>query len=89
MTTKTVDAVYEDGILRLAETIDIAARSHVRVRIEIPSSGEATGSHLEERRRALPPDKRELLDRVRGLRDRTPRVGFNIVEALREMREHG
>ncbi|MCP4658554.1 MAG: antitoxin family protein [bacterium] len=38
MITKPIEATYDDGALRLAEPLDLAPRSRVRVRIEIPSS---------------------------------------------------
>ncbi len=47
------------------------------------------GSDLANRRLALPPEKRDLLERVRRLRDEIPRVDFDIVGALRDMRAHG
>jgi predicted DNA-binding antitoxin AbrB/MazE fold protein len=87
--TKTINAIYEDGTLKLEEPVDLTARSRVRVRIEIPSSDSGTDPGLESRRGALPAEKRELLERVRTLRDSTPKVGFDIVDALRDMRENG
>ncbi len=38
MITKTIEAIYDEGALRLAEPLDLAPKSHVRVRIEIPSA---------------------------------------------------
>ena len=34
--TRTVDAIYEDGLLRLEEPVDLRERTQVRVRIELP-----------------------------------------------------
>ena len=90
MITKTVEATYEDGVLTLDEPVDLAWRSRVRVQIEIPLPGDGLPeSGAEAREPALSPESRELLQRVRTLRDKIPRVGFDIVEALREIREHG
>ncbi len=90
MIMKTVEATYEDGVLTLDEPVDLATRSRVRVQIEIPvARNRTTGSDLASRRLALPPEKRDLLERVRRLRDEIPRVDFDIVGALRDMRAHG
>lgn len=35
MPTKTLEATYDNGVLRLAEPLDLAPRSRVRVRIEL------------------------------------------------------
>ena len=90
MVTKTVDATYEDGVLKLDEPVDLARRSRVRVQIEIPLSDDRVSEPFAaDERHALSPERRELLRRVRALRDKIPRVDFDIVEALREIREHG
>ncbi len=90
MLTKTIAATYEDGVLRLDEPVDLARRSRVRVRIEIPAPDDhASDADVASRRLALSPEKRELLDRVRRLRDRIPRTGSDIVRALRDIRENG
>ncbi len=88
--TKTIEATYEDGILKLDEPVDLAGRSRVRVQIEIPTPDDhSPDADLTSRRLALSPEKRELLERVRRLRDRIPRTDFDIVTALRDIREHG
>jgi predicted DNA-binding antitoxin AbrB/MazE fold protein len=88
--TKTVEATYEDGVLTLDEPVDLAGKSRVRVQIEIPlPDDDLPESGAEPRRLALSSERRELLQRVRTLRDKIPRMDFDIVEALREIREHG
>ena len=90
MITKTVEATYEDGVLTLDEPVDLAGRRRVRVQIEIPLPDDnLPESGSETREPALSPERRELLQRIRTLRDKIPRVDFDIVEALREIREHG
>ncbi len=41
--TRTVEATYEDGILKLAEPVDLTTRSRVRLSIEIPPPGDESG----------------------------------------------
>lgn len=36
MIIKTLEATYDDGALRLAEPLDLAPQSRVRVQVEIP-----------------------------------------------------
>ncbi len=90
MITKTVEATYEEGVLKLDEPVALATRSRVRVKIEIPEPERlASDARLEGGKLALSPEKRELLERVRRLRDRIPRLDFDIVGALRDIRENG
>lgn len=89
--TKPLNAIYEDGVLRLEEPVAIEKRTRVRVRIEIPDPPREISprDEVERRRLRLSPEKRALFDRIRTLRDKTPPVEFNIVETLREFREQG
>jgi predicted DNA-binding antitoxin AbrB/MazE fold protein len=91
MMPKPVNAIYEDGVLRLEEPVELEKKTRARVRIEIPDAPQESSSkdEIERRRLDLAPGKRALFDRVRALREKTPPVGFNIVEALREFRENG
>ncbi len=90
MITKTIAATYEKGVLKLDEPVDLATRSRVRVKIEIPEPERpAAEAPREAGKLALSPEKRALLERVRGLRDRIPRLDFDIVGALRDIRENG
>ncbi|HEX4961521.1 MAG TPA: antitoxin family protein [Thermoanaerobaculia bacterium] len=91
MMTKSVNAIYEDGVLRLEEPVELEKRSRVRVRIEIPDTPQEGSSRgeVERRRLHLAPGKRALFDRIRALREKAPPVEFDIVETLRKFREHG
>lgn len=48
MITKTLDAIYDDGALRLAQPLDLAPKSHVRVRVEIPPPRDASAELLAQ-----------------------------------------
>lgn len=91
MMPKPVNAIYEDGVLRLEEPVELKKKTRVRVQIEVPDTPQESSSRddVERRRLHLAPGKRALFDRIRALREKTPVVGFNIVDALREFRENG
>lgn len=90
MITKTVGATYEKGVLKLDEPVDLATSSRVRVKIEIPEPERpAADARRQGETLALSPEKRDLLERVRRLRDRIPLLDFDIVGALRDIRENG
>jgi predicted DNA-binding antitoxin AbrB/MazE fold protein len=61
--TKTMEATYDDGVLRLAEPLDLALRSRVLVRIEIPVSQVSDAQLLAELNEAYAdaPDEDETL----------------------------
>ena len=76
--TKTMDAIYEDGLLRLAESVSLHERTWVRVHIELPDplpaeSPPARGPiaamqrliELTEGSRASDEDLQHFMDRVR------------------------
>ena len=48
MITKAMEATYDDGTLRLAEPLDLAPESRVRVRIEIPPATGSSNRLLEQ-----------------------------------------
>jgi predicted DNA-binding antitoxin AbrB/MazE fold protein len=106
--TTTIDAVYQDGMLKLDESMDLGAGTRVRVRIEIPEMAgpEPPGrepvagrgdlaearSRLRDRDRRIlemSPEARSLFEEIRTLRDKIPPVDFDIVESIREFRDHG
>lgn len=92
MTTTTMDAIYEDGVLRLEEPMDLENRTRVRVRIEIPepiAEGVLPMRESDRRRSAMTPANRDLFDRVRSLREKMGPIDMDIVEELRDIREHG
>ena len=39
--TKSTEAVFQDGVLRLLEPLDIAPNTRVRITVEVPEAGEA------------------------------------------------
>lgn len=44
--TKTMDAIYENGLLELAEPIPLQGRARVRVVIELPDVHERSGAKM-------------------------------------------
>jgi predicted DNA-binding antitoxin AbrB/MazE fold protein len=88
--TKSLGAIYEDGVLRLDEPVELERRARVRVRIEIPDAPEERTSQtvVDLRGRRLAPDKVALFTRIQALRERTPPVDFSLTDALREIREN-
>ncbi len=66
MTIKTIEAIYNDGTLRLAEPLDLAPKSQVRVRIEIPSSLNSSTellTHLNEAYANTPDEDERVLQK--------------------------
>jgi predicted DNA-binding antitoxin AbrB/MazE fold protein len=61
--TKAIEATYDDGVLRLAEPLDLAPKSRVLVRIEIPVSQISDADLLAELNEAYAdaPDEDEAL----------------------------
>lgn len=104
--TKTMEAIYENGLLELAEPIPLQGRARVRVAIEFPDprpdppqpvgqaksspSASAAAHQSAFRRRAakMSPENLALYEKVEALREKIGPLDFNVVEALRELREH-
>lgn len=92
MTATTMDAIYEDGVLRLEEPVELENRTRVRVRIEIPEpvAEQALPMRESDRRRSvMTPENMALFDQVRSLREKMGPIDLDIVEELRDIREHG
>lgn len=105
--TKTMEAIYENGLLELAEPIPLQGRARVRVAIEFPDprpdppqpvsqatsspSASAEASHqsaLQYRAAKMSPENRALYKKVEALRERIGPLDFDVVETLRELRDH-
>lgn len=105
--TKTVEAIYENGLLELMEPIPLKGRARVRVVVEIPESGpepshggrsapspsvpgaeSANNATLRRQLSRMSPENRSLFEKVRALRKRIGPVSVDVVETLRELREH-
>ena len=94
--TKTMDAIYENGLLELAEPIPLPGRTRVRVAIELPdaqvtSSPDAGAesrrqSALRRRLAKMSPENHALYKKVEALREKIGPLDFDVVEALRELR---
>jgi predicted DNA-binding antitoxin AbrB/MazE fold protein len=105
--TKTMEAIYENGLLELAEPIPLQGRARVRVSIELPDprpdasqsvsqatsslsvSAEATQqSNLRRQATKMSPENHALYKKVEALREKIGPLDFDVVEALRELRDH-
>lgn len=105
--TKTMEAIYENGLLELAEPIPLQGRARVRVAIELPDPrpdppqpfGQATSppsanaeatrqSALRRRTAKMSPENHALYKTVEALREKIGPLDFDVVEALRELRDH-
>jgi len=99
--TKTMDAIYENGRLELAEPIPLLGRARVRVAIELPDAspalaqvtappdtgGESRGQSVLRRRLAkMSPENHALYKKVEALREKIGPLDFDAVGALRELR---
>ena len=99
--TRTVEAIYEGGVLKPVTPIDLEGKTRVLLHIEAadtntrPLAEEAfhfsrTDSRdLVARLESLSPENRTLYERIQHLRSSMSPVDFDIVEALNELREHG
>lgn len=54
---KTLEAVYEGGVLRLLDRLDVAERAHVQVTVWLPDE---SNPERGKRERALPPGAGEF-----------------------------
>jgi len=99
--TKTMEAIYENGLLELSEPIPLQGRARVRVAIELPdaspdlaqvTSPPSAGAEskrqgvLRRRLSKMSPENHALYEKVAALREKIGPLDLDVVEVLRELR---
>ena len=69
--TRTIAAIFDAGVFRPLEPVELADGTQVELRMEVPSAGNSDEVD-EETRQAW----REYLDRMESLPDHSPRDGL-------------